>query len=139
MTNMRHEITEQLLVTAVKQGMDHAVMALDWQTQARLTRLRLQALELEQKRHWSEGFGLSSLSRGVAIATAVTLAATLWVLPDTALPPDSVAAVSGDHFTDAATATTEVDVNVMEILMASEDMDLLENLDMYEWLEAEYG
>lgn len=138
MTNMRHEITEQLLVTAVKQGMDHAVMGLDWQTQAKLTRLRLQALELQQKRHWSEGFGLSSLSRGFAVATAVTLAATLWVLPETVLPPDNVAAVAGDHFADAA-VETDADVNVMEILMASEDMDLLENLDMYEWLEAEYG
>ena len=137
MTNMRHEITERLLISAVKHGMDHAVMGLDWQTQAKLTRLRLQALELEQKRHWSEGFGLSSFSRGFAIATAVTLAATLWVLPETALPPENLAAV-GDHFTDAA-AETDADVNVMEILMASEDMDLLENLDMYVWLEAEYG
>ncbi|UOG91578.1 MAG: hypothetical protein L3K52_15475 [Candidatus Thiothrix sulfatifontis] len=138
MTKMRHEITEQLLVSAVKQGMDQAVMGLDWQTQATLTRLRLQALEREQKRHWAEGFGLSAFSRGFAIATAVTLAATLWVLPDTAIPPDSLAAAAGDHFTDAA-AETDADVNVMEVLMASEDMDLLENLEMYEWLEAEYG
>ncbi|WP_207251694.1 hypothetical protein [Thiothrix fructosivorans] len=34
---------------------------------------------------------------------------------------------------------TELDVNAMDVLMSGEDMDLLENLDMYEWLEAEYG
>ncbi len=32
-----------------------------------------------------------------------------------------------------------MDVNAIEVLMSHEDMDLLENLDMYEWLEAEYG
>ncbi|SEA93756.1 hypothetical protein SAMN05660964_02878 [Thiothrix caldifontis] len=137
MTKMRHEITEQLLVSAVRQGMDQAVIGLDWQTQAKLTQLRLQALELEPKRHWSACFNSSSLSRGFAVATAVTLAVTLWVLPDVVkLHPDEPVA-SGDNFTDAK--AVDEDVNVMEILTASEDMELLENLDMYEWLEAEYG
>lgn len=140
MTKMRHEITEQLLVSAVKQGMDQAVMGLDWRVQAKLTRLRVQALELEQKRHWSETLGFSALSRGFAITIAVTLAATLWVLPDTVAPPDSLATAAGETFTDSPTETdTDVGVSVMEILMVSEDMELLENLDMYEWLEAEYG
>jgi hypothetical protein len=30
-------------------------------------------------------------------------------------------------------------VNVMEVLMSNEEMDFLENLEMYEWMEAEYG
>ncbi|OQX11210.1 MAG: hypothetical protein BWK73_18245 [Thiothrix lacustris] len=139
MTNMRHESTEQLLVSAVKQGMEQAVMELDWQTQAKLTRLRLQALELEQQRHWSEGFGLSAFSRGFAIATAVTLAATLWVLPETVVSPEGLATAAADDPVTNADAETDANANVMEVLTASEDMDLLENLEMYEWLEAEYG
>ena len=31
------------------------------------------------------------------------------------------------------------EVNVMEVLMSNEEMDFLENLEMYEWMEAEYG
>ncbi len=80
MTKMTQEITERLLLASVKQGMDQSVVNLNWQTQAKLTRLRLQALE--QKSQLSAGFGFSSFSRGFAVATAVTLAVSLWVLPD---------------------------------------------------------
>jgi hypothetical protein len=125
MTNMTIEITEQIVVNRVRQGMDHSVVHLDWQTQAALTRLRVQSLAQLDRR--SSGFRFSSLSRGFAIATAVTLAVTLWWLPTvTEMPSHSMAAV-------------DLDVNAMDVLMSGEDMDLLENLDMYEWLEAEYG
>ncbi|WML90525.1 hypothetical protein RCF98_16340 [Thiothrix lacustris] len=135
MTNMTQEMTERLVVGVVKQGMDHSVINLSWQTQAKLTRLRLQALDqLDQP---SAGFGFSSLSRGFAVATAVTLAATLWVLPDKVEMHPSVLVLSSDTSTDASAAN--LDVSVMDILMSGEDMDLLENLDMYEWLDAEYG
>jgi hypothetical protein len=135
MTKMMQDITEQLLVETVRQGMDQSVRDLDWQTQAKLTRLRLQAME--QKSHLSEHFGFSSFSRGFAVATAVTLAATLWVLPDVTETPPGVLPVPSDNLTDAS--DSDLDMNVMEVLMSSEDMDLLENLEMYEWLEAEYG
>ncbi|OQX02514.1 MAG: hypothetical protein BWK73_42435 [Thiothrix lacustris] len=126
MTNMTIEITEQVVVKVVKQGMDQSVMSLDWQTQAALTRLRVQSLAQLDRR--SVGFRFSSLSRGFAVLTAVTLAVTLWVLPTLTEMPSR-----------PLLSTTELDVNAMDVLMSGEDMDLLENLDMYEWLEAEYG
>lgn len=135
MTNMTQEITERLVVGVVRQGMEHSVINLDWRTQAKLTQLRLQALD--QINQPSVFFGFSSLSRGFAVATAVTLAATLWVLPDVADMRPGALALSSDTLMDASAA--EVDVSVMDVLMSGEDMDLLENLDMYEWLDAEYG
>lgn len=136
MTGMTKEFTERLLAESVRQGMDQSVRELDWQTQAKLTRLRLQALE-QQPGHLSGGFDFSSFSRGFAVATAVTLAITLWVLPNAKDSlPESLSMLS-DKATE--TSDTELDVNVMEVLMSNEDMDFLENLEMYEWLEAEYG
>jgi hypothetical protein len=135
MANMTQEMTESLLVDAVRQGMDHSVMNLDWQIQAKLTHLRLQALE--QTNQSSVSFSFPSLVRGFAIATAVTLATTLWVLPNVVDVRPGALPSSRDTLTDASAA--ELDVNVMDVLMSGEDMDLLENLDMYEWLEAEYG
>ncbi|MEN9425345.1 MAG: hypothetical protein RL122_2728 [Pseudomonadota bacterium] len=126
MTNMTIEITEQVVVKVVKQGMDQSVMHLDWQTQAALTRLRMQSLAQLDRR--SIGFRFSSLARGFAVAAAVTLTVTLWVLPTLTEMPSR-----------PLLSTTELDVNAMDVLMSGEDMDLLENLDMYEWLEAEYG
>lgn len=38
-----------------------------------------------------------------------------------------------------ASHVTEADVGVMEVLMSTEDMEFLENLEMYEWLAAEYS
>lgn len=135
MTNMTQEMAEDLLVDAVRQGMDHSVMNLDWQIQAKLTHLRLQALEQTNQSSVSSSF--SSLARGFAVATAVTLAATLWVLPNVADVWSGVLSSSSDTLTDASAA--DLDVNVMDVLRSGEDMDLLENLDMYEWLDAEYG
>lgn len=136
MTGTQQNISERLLASAVRQGMDQAVRDLDWQTQARLTRLRLQALE-QQPRHLSKGFDFSSFSRGFAAATAVTLAVTLWVLPNIVEPPPGNLSLLGDKF--AEPAETAMDVTAMDVLMSSEDMDFLEDLEMYEWLEAEYG
>lgn len=136
MTVMRQEITERLLVGAVRQGMDQVVRDLDWQTQARLTRLRLQALE-QQPHHLSTGFDFSSFSRGFAVATAVTLAITLWVLPNAMEPVPGTLSMLNDRF--AEPADTAVDVTAMDVLMSNEEMDFLEDLEMYEWLEAEYG
>ncbi|MEB4591464.1 hypothetical protein VSS37_10775 [Candidatus Thiothrix sp. Deng01] len=135
MTGMTKEFTERLLVEAVRQGMDETTGNLDWQTQARLTRMRL--LAQEQSGHLSEGAGFSSFSRGFAVATAVTLAITLWVLPNVKDSLPGAAPMLGDR--TAKTSDVELDANVMDVLMSNEDMDFLENLEIYEWLEAEYG
>lgn len=136
MSRTKQDISERLLASAVRQGMDQAVRELDWQTQARLTRLRLQVLE-QQPRHLSRGFDFSSFSRGFAAATAVTLAVTLWVLPNVVEPPPDKLSLLDNRLAEPADMGT--DVTAMDVLMSSEDMEFLEDLEMYEWLEAEYG
>ena len=135
MTNMTQEMTERLVMGVVKQGMEHSVLNLDWQTQAKLTRLHLQALD--QLDPSSAGFNLSLRARWCAGAPAVPLTACCWLLPARGGRHPGVLALSSDTLTDASAAN--LDVSVMDVLMSGEDMDLLENLDMYEWLDAEYG
>lgn len=135
MTGMNKEFTERLLAESVRQGMDQSVRGLDWQTQAKLTYLRLQALE--QSGRSSGSFGFSSFSRGFAVASAVTLAVALWVLPNVRNTLSGSMLTAGEDATE--TVDAELDISTMEVLMSGEDMDFLENLEMYEWLEAEYG
>ncbi|MEZ5453934.1 MAG: hypothetical protein R3E93_14130 [Thiothrix sp.] len=135
MTGMNKEFTERLLAESVRQGMDQSVRGLDWQTQAKLTYLRLQVLE--QSGRSSGSFGFSSFSRGFAVASAVTLAVALWVLPNVRNTLPGSMLTAGEDATE--TVDAELDISTMEVLMSGEDMDFLENLEMYEWLEAEYG
>jgi hypothetical protein len=132
--------TEQVLVEAVRRGLDYSANTLDWPVRARLQQARLQALD--RHIHWSAFLHLPSFSGGFATAAVVTLAVTLGVLPNaTDLPPveqDSVT-FSPVPSSRSDTPDTVVDAKVMEVLMSGEEMDFLENLDMYEWLAAEYG
>lgn len=126
MTTMSKEITEQVLLKAVKQGMDHSVSSLDWQTRAKLTRMRLQALERQSS--LSRKVDFLSFFQGFATALTITLAVLFGVMPHMTTPASEnfLSEVGGEAGT-------------MEVLMSPEDMEFLENLEMYEWLEAEYG
>ena len=77
-----------------------------------------------------------------ATAAVVTLAAILWVLPnatDSLTSEAPVTASNLDHAVPEVAMDAAPEVNVMEVLMSNEEMDFLENLEMYEWMEAEYG
>ena len=77
-----------------------------------------------------------------ATAAVVTLAAILWVLPnatDSLTSEAPVTASNLDHAVPEVAMDATPEVNVMEVLMSNEEMDFLENLEMYEWMEAEYG
>ncbi len=135
-----NKLAEQVLVEAVRRGLEYSANTLDWPTRDRLKQVRLQALERHD--HWSGFLHLPSLSGGFVAAAVVTLAITLGVLPNTADLPSvekgSVAWVPVPSFRFDKPDTV-VDVKTMEVLMSGEEMDFLENLDMYEWLAAEYG
>lgn len=137
---MMKKLTEQALVEAVKQGLDSSVDQLDAVMRERLYRARLQALE--PRHRLSDFLSWWSFSPSFATAAVVTLAATLWVLPnatDSLTSEAPVTASNLDHAVPEVAMDAAPEVNVMEVLMSNEEMDFLENLEMYEWMEAEYG
>ena len=137
---MMKKLTEQALVEAVKQGLDSSVDQLDAVMRERLYRARLQALE--PRHRLSDFLSGWSFSPSFATAAVVTLTATLWVLPnatDSLTSEAPVTASNLDHVVPEVAMDAVPGVNVMEVLMSNEEMDFLENLEMYEWMEAEYG
>ena len=137
---MMKKLTEQALVEAVKQGLDSSVDQLDAVMRERLYRARLQALE--PRHRLSDFLSGWSFSSSFATAAVVTLAAILWVLPnatDSLTSEAPVTASNLDHAVPEVAMDAAPEVNVMEVLMSNEEMDFLENLEMYEWMEAEYG
>lgn len=137
---MMKKLTEQALVDAVKKGLDSSVDQLDAVTRERLYRARLQALA--PRHRLSDFFSDWSFSPSFATAAVVTLVASLWVLPNVTDSPTSGVPVTTsnlDHALPEAAMDATSEANVMEILMSNEEMDFLENLEMYEWMDAEYG
>jgi len=133
-------LTEQVLVEAVKQGLDRSANGLDAQIRGKLSQARLQALARNDRP--SDFFGFMSFSNGFAATAVVTLAVALWVLPNAtdSLTPEAVpeASLVPERSLPEATAVNQ-EGNVMDVLMSNEEMDFLENLEMYEWMDAEYG
>lgn len=132
-------LTEQVLVEAVKRGLEHSVTNLDAATREKLYRVRLQALERVDR---PSGFSFfSSPFPSFAMVAVFTLGVALWVLPNapgpliSELPMASVPEVFSPDVAEAAMSGA----STMEVLMSNEEMDFLEDLEMYEWLEAEYG
>lgn len=133
------QLTEKMLLESVKRGLDHSAGNLDSRTRIRLTRIRLQALE--QNNRSSMFFHTPSLAHGFAAAAVVTLFVTLWVLPQTQDSFHMQVAPLMSWLADSNPETTPMglDLNAMDVLMSTEEMDFLENMDIYEWLDAEYG
>lgn len=110
-------MTQNDFLNQVREVLDESTASMDAQTASRLNRARQRALDL----------GLKPRSRWVwpslALATAasLTLALSLAVhMPDTApLPAAAAADLSQD----------------LELLAGSEDLELIENLEFYAWLE----
>lgn len=140
-------MTEGKLLAQIRQGMEQAVADVDWQTQAKLTHLRVQLLEQQHaQHHLSLGFDFSSFMQGFAVVSAVTLVASLWALPEQVdiptqqfvLTQTNVANQGNEVENAAEVAEPELDITTLDVLLATEDMDFLQDLEMYLWL-AEYG
>ena len=133
-------VVEQRLVTAVRRGLDQSVSSLDWQTQAKLTKIRLAVFEQPVSR-WSWGTSLASLSHGFAAAAMVTLMTGLWLMPEETPTIPVALDLSKANVLDKPemSANTGTDVSTMDVLLSNEDIEFLEDLDKYEWLVAQYG
>lgn len=133
------QLTENKLLESVKRGLDYSAGNLDSRTRVRLTRIRLQALE--QNNRSSMFFHVPSLAHGFAAAVVVTLFVTLWALPQAqdSFHMQTAPLISWLEGSNPETTQMGLDLNAMEVLMSTEEMDFLENMDIYEWLDAEYG
>jgi hypothetical protein len=117
--------SEELLERKARGVFEHSVAELDGGTRARLTRARLEALRSLDERPRSE------LARPRAWLAAVAAAAAAisfaWLLSDggSDAPPQSaeVVAVSPDG----------------ELLLDDEELDMLEDLEFYTWLDEQTG
>lgn len=124
----------QRLAAHVQQGLDEAADGLDMRVQSRLRCMRVQAVEaVEHPSVWrrmrqvNQSLFTNPVMQGAAFASVATLAVSLWLMPGYQAQNTTVYQENG------------VEVNEMDVLMSNEDMDFLENLEVYEWLEAEYG
>lgn len=131
--------TEQILVEAVRRELECSVTNLDTATREKLYRVRLQALEQIDR---SSGFSFfSSPFPSFAMAAVFTLGVALWVLPNATDPliSESLTASVPEVFSPDVADAAVSGASTTEVLMSNEEMDFLEDLDIYEWLEAEYG
>lgn len=111
-------MTQNDFLNQVRELLDESTTSMDAQTASRLNRARQQALDqgLKPRARWVWP------SLALATAASLTLALSLALhMPDTApLPP---AAAAADLSQD------------LELLAGSEDLELIENLEFYAWLE----
>ena len=100
---------EKEFVGQVKQHLDQQADQLDELTAARLKAARLNALEAapRARKFWVPAFG-------TATAAAVMLAVLLWQTPSDIPGP----------------------FEELDIIASGEDMELIEELDFYDWLDA---
>lgn len=108
---------EEGWMPAVKAHLDNQVRQLDGHTASRLNRARHtaidQALDSRHHRRWQRP--LYALASCAAVALALSL---FWRVPE---PPMPVAAVQV--------------VDDFELLAGAEELELIENLEFYAWLE----
>lgn len=109
-------MTHKDFLDQVRDVLDQSTASMDAQTASRLNRARQQALDL----------GLKPRSRwawpSLALATAASLTLALSLIlrmPDTASLPTAAEDLSQD----------------LELLAGNEDLELIENLEFYAWLE----
>lgn len=163
--NDQQQVHVQRLTDQIQQGLNEAADGLDMCVQSRLRRMRAQAVEaVEHPSAWqrmrrgtNKWLFMNPVVQGAAFASVTTLAVSLWLMPgyqagdeQIATLPVMMESVDTTNTTSIKNVTTHaqnatvhqengMEVNEMDVLMSNEDMDFLENLEVYEWLEAEYG
>ena len=119
--------------------------AIDARIQARLRRARVKAVSVDQEQPWLMCFwqavSVPAVMRmPVAQASVAMLVAVFSIsLVLTPAVPVSDNAM-GINISDTKFQPNEAQsLSEMDVLMSNEDMEFLENLEIYEWLAAEYG
>lgn len=125
--------TELELLRGVNQGLTEQCERLPESTLGRLQEARYRVLSetTEPKRFFEQtllGMPFAPLSAALSVGV---LSAVLLLMPGSPLHnyngESGQAGESGDVIDD------------VDVLMSNEDMEFLENLEIYEWLDAEYG
>lgn len=109
---------EQELALRARTALDESIDALDGETVARLASARRRALGFERRR-----------SRPALVAAGGLLAATLALAIGVSWWTRSSAELAAVESPEA--------LEDLELLAANEELDLYENLEFYEWLEAD--
>jgi hypothetical protein len=129
---MSHKWNDEHLTQAVIQSLDAAANQLDAASRQRLQMMRQQALQ--PRRRLSQFFTSPSYSWVTASIGLVTLSLILWGMPLHLEPKPPVTTTPLISQTGAEAKYTESELNNMDVIMSNEELDFLENLDMYEWL-----
>jgi len=106
---------DKRLVDRSRQALDHALEDLDAATISRLNRIRHTALAETRARRWHWWIPASGLATACAVLVAVNLS------PRAPGTPTQVESPLGD----------------LELLASSENLEMLEELEFYAWLETE--
>lgn len=130
----------------ISTGLSQQADAIDGRMQARLRRARVKAVSAEQEQSWSARFWQAVSVPAVmrmpvaqaSVAMLVAVFSISLVLTPAAVPLGNDNA--GIGMSDAKFQLNEAQsLSEMDVLMSNEDMEFLENLEIYEWLVAEYG
>jgi hypothetical protein len=118
------EGAQRELEARAKRVFDESVEQLDAHTRSRLTQARFRALREPPRRPWWPlDWSLSRHSAWTPAAAAVASLVVGWALWQGRASPETDLQVASVEPTD------------LEILLAEEDLALLEELDFYDWLE----
>ena len=82
---------------------------------------------------WLDNWIGKPVWQAAALASVAVLAVTVLLSPQ-GLGPSAELALDDPFVQEAGTVG-----NVADVLMSNEEMDFLENLELFEWLAAEYG
>lgn len=112
------------LLDKVRQGLAEQCDMLPEKTLKRLQAIHTSALGsvIPQRRFFKQSILGMPLAPVSLAMTAAVLGVVLLATPDSPL-----------------VGNEDDVVNDIDVLMSNEDMEFLENLEMYEWLDAEYG
>src|SRR5215510_14601853 len=106
---------DEAFVRRVKAILDEGNAHLDARVRSRLTQARHAALAQADAR---PNLWLRQWAPAAGIAAAAVLAVLVWTSAPREQPPDEA-------------------LNDLEIVLAGENLDMLENLDFYEWVDAD--
>lgn len=129
------------LLEMVNRGLSHESETLSVNIQRRLGEARLRAVTAEPDSGWFAGIRQAISEQTILgvtraqVSALVLIAATgvLFVLPAQQLGQNELPAGEMTSFSN------ESSLNEVDVLMSNEEMEFLENLEIYEWLAAEYG
>lgn len=138
---MNNNLPDAELSNSVRISLAKQVDAIDDNMLARLRRARVAAVSSGQQRGllqrlWNNISMSPVLSAPVAQASVAMLVAVFSI--SLVLMPPPLVSKSASSGVDVQQNGRQA-LSEMDVLMSNEDMEFLENLEIYEWLVAEYG